>query len=549
MYAQILMASGIVFLWLCFLVVTKAIGVYFRQKKHRKMLEKYEGPGVIWPFGNATERRRNQKRINEMHHENLMKYCNTDQRCYKLLGPDFFKGMSGNANELVTEDPEFVKHVLQDKFDIYTKSNYSGRHISTLREWLGLGIFTIDHGPHAVIPRDHGRKWQNQRKTASTIFTRTLFKDYYEKVFVKHGIRMVDEFKKLANENKTIDLEWWMHAFTMDAFGEIALGADLCVLSGKNSGFGTAFDGAHSNFLKHMRTHIKAILLRELFPDFIGDFVMKVVNSTSPVYKEFASHISELNRYTYNVIDEKRKQLKTQKGKNENQDLLDLFVSMTDEDGEQMYDDKELRDVISSFIIAGRDTTACTLSWLFYELGLSINSEILKNLLSEIDTTLAGELPTYESLNDLPYLRGVVWETLRLHPIVPLIIAHAKVDDVLPDGTLIPAGTRISISAYAMGRNTDRYGEDALVFKPERWIPFKQPNPYEFPMFKAGRRLCLGRDMALFEMSVVVVLVLQQFIPKLVTKNVAPGQKLTMSVHDVDAGVDQLLVKLVKRDV
>ena len=508
------------------------------------MLSRYEGPGVIWPFGNATERRRNMKRVNEMHHENILRFCNSDQRCYKLVAPDFFSGVSGGANELVTGDAEFVKHVLQDKFDIYTKSNYSGRYSTTIQRWLGLGIFTIDHGPHAVVPPDHGKKWHNQRKTASTIFTRTLFKDYYEKVFIKHGKKMLSEFNEL--EGKTIDLEWWMHAFTMDSFGEIALGSKLNTLSGENSGFGSAFDGAHANFLTHMRTHIKAILLRELVPDFLGDLWMGVINATSSVYTDFNSHISELNKYTYKVIAEKHE---NKKENSTNQDLLDLFITMTDDDGNPLYKDAELRDIVTSFIIAGRDTTACTLTWLFYELGLSHNSEVLKSLLEEIDTVLDGETPTFDSLSDLPYLRGVVWETLRLHPIVPLVVVHAKVDDVLPDGTKIPAGTRMSISAYSMGRSTTRYGDDALSFKPDRWIPFTQPSPYEFPVFKAGRRICLGRDMALFETSIVVILLLQQYVPQLITKVVAPGQKITMSLHDVDAGVDQLLVKLNKRDL
>ena len=87
---------------------------------------------------------------------------------------------------------------------------------------------------------------------------------------------------------------------------------------------------------------------------------------------------------------------------------------------------------------------------------------------------------------------------------------YAAHDCVLADGTAIPAGTQLMYVPYAMGRDPTRY-EDPLAFKPERWIPFKAPSQYEFPVFQAGPRVCLGMDMALFEAKLLTCMLLQRF--------------------------------------
>lgn len=169
---------------------------------------------------------------------------------------------------------------------------------------------------------------------------------------------------------------------------------------------------------------------------------------------------------------------------------------------------------------AGRDTTAFSLTWQFYSLMAS--PRIMKNVQKEIDIVLQGsEEYAYEiMLNELPYLKAVFHETLRLYPPAPRNIKETVNDDVLPDGTPIYKGDKIAFSTWCMGRNRSVWGEDAEVFVPERWLvedsevssnatsattaggrgvspfgKFKMENQYKFNSFNAGPRLCLVRGL------------------------------------------------------
>lgn len=178
-----------------------------------------------------------------------------------------------------------------------------------------------------------------------------------------------------------------------------------------------------------------------------------------------------------------------------------------------------LRDVVLNFVIAGRDTTACTLTWMFYI--LSTHPEIQQKVQKEIEAKFpVGTTPTIASLSarELPYLNGLVYEALRLYPPVPEDSKEASADDVFPDGTAVPNSVACLFLVYAMGRDPQLY-PDPLAVKPERWIPFKEPSPYQFPVFQAGPRICLGMNMALFELKVLATMLIRNYSFEL-----APGE-------------------------
>ncbi|KAK3268724.1 hypothetical protein CYMTET_22786, partial [Cymbomonas tetramitiformis] len=115
---------------------------------------------------------------------------------------------------------------------------------------------------------------------------------------------------------------------------------------------------------------------------------------------------------------------------------------------------------------------------------------------------LGGAPISFDSIRKLPYLNAVLTEVLRLHPPVPQDFKIAVADDVLPDGTEIRRGEQVMYQVYVMGRSPKLW-EDPLTFLPERHIndegAFMQPNMYKFPVFQAGPRTCLGKEMAYLE--------------------------------------------------
>lgn len=119
--------------------------------------------------------------------------------------------------------------------------------------------------------------------------------------------------------------------------------------------------------------------------------------------------------------------------------------------------------------------------------------------------------PAYEDMNHLPYLQAVLNEALRLFPSVPIDAKFAANDDTLPDGTFVPRGTVVMYNIYAMGRSCAIWGEDAEVFRPERWLEREAPpDNYSYPVFNAGPRECLGRRLAMVEMKTCLAMLLPQ---------------------------------------
>lgn len=181
-----------------------------------------------------------------------------------------------------------------------------------------------------------------------------------------------------------------------------------------------------------------------------------------------------------------------------------------------------LRDQIVGVMLAGRDTTAATLSWALYE--LSRRPEVVATLRREILETVGVDAPTYENLKNMPYLKAVLNETLRIYPAVPYNVRVALQDTTLPRGggpdgqdpVAILKDTKIAYSTLVLHRRRDLYppaGDkfaEPATFSPERWLHW-HPNPHEYIPFNAGPRLCIGQQFALMEMSYVLCRLFQRF--------------------------------------
>lgn len=176
-------------------------------------------------------------------------------------------------------------------------------------------------------------------------------------------------------------------------------------------------------------------------------------------------------------------------------------------------------------LLAGRDTTAATLSWAIYE--LSKKPECVKRLRAEISqhAGLEGQPecrhPTYADLKSMKYLQHVLNETLRMYPAVPFNVRLALHDTTLPRGggpdgsepVAILKDTPIGYSTLLMHRRTDLYPSNLPhpdEFDPERWDHW-QPRPWQYIPFNGGPRICIGQQFALTEMGYVLVRFFQKF--------------------------------------
>jgi cytochrome P450 len=170
----------------------------------------------------------------------------------------------------------------------------------------------------------------------------------------------------------------------------------------------------------------------------------------------------------------------------EREDILSLLLQARYEDGEPMAD-SELRDELMTLLVAGHETTATSLAWTLERLAR--HPEKLERLRAEVE---AGE-------DD--YLDAVVKETLRLRPVLPVVVRRLT-EDTEVAGWRLPAGTKVAPCIHLMHRREDVYPEPRR-FRPERFL--EQPaGTYTWIPFGGGVRRCLGASFALFEMKQVL---------------------------------------------
>jgi cytochrome P450 family 135 len=182
----------------------------------------------------------------------------------------------------------------------------------------------------------------------------------------------------------------------------------------------------------------------------------------------------------------------------ERTDILSLLLRARDEDGQAMTDG-ELRDELVTLLLAGHETTATSVAWAIERLVR--HPQKLAALTGEID---AGESEEY--------LTAVVNETLRVRPVVPIVVRTLQ-QDLQVGRHLLPAGTRVGASIYLTNRNPRAY-EDATEFRPERFLG-SAPETFSWIPFGGGIRRCIGAAFAQLEMKLILRTVLSERQPAL----------------------------------
>src|SRR5271165_407092 len=182
----------------------------------------------------------------------------------------------------------------------------------------------------------------------------------------------------------------------------------------------------------------------------------------------------------------------------ERADILSLLLQARDEEGAAM-SDPELRDELVTLLLAGHETTATSVAWALERLVR--HPQKLARLLAEID---AGE--------GEEYLMGVVHETLRVRPVVPLVV-RVLTGEMEIGGRVLPAGTRVAPCIYLANRNPRIY-EQPEEFRPERFLD-SAPETFSWIPFGGGIRRCIGASFAMLEMKLILRTALEKLEPTL----------------------------------
>lgn len=207
--------------------------------------------------------------------------------------------------------------------------------------------------------------------------------------------------------------------------------------------------------------------------------------------------LNTIDEYLYKIIQERKSDV------NNRNDLLSLLIQQTEDTGSKnAFNEKQVRDEVVTFYIAGQETTSNALCWTWYL--ISQNKEVEEKIESEIRTVLGNRLPTYEDLGSLTYIQNTVKESLRMFP-PAWVVTRRAINDYRVGEYNIPSGTDIYMSQYVVHYDK-RFYDKPEIFNPDRWnnLSGKEIHRFAFFPFGGGPRRCIGEPFAMMEAVLLI---------------------------------------------
>ena len=394
--------------------------------------------------------------------------------------------------------PDLIEHVL-----VTNQRNYSKDTIqyNTLAKITGRGLLTSD-----------GRFWRRQRRMIQPAFHRQRVLGWGQ-TMVQLTQNMLRKWQTAAQTSQPLDIDEEMMALTLEIVGEALLGINL--------------QRDASNLARAVLTMLDYVVYRSQRP------IVLPLTVPTPRNRRFRTGLQKLDALIDQTITDH------QQGRGNPDDILSLILAARDRESGEAMSRQELRDELITLIVAGHETAASGLNWLFYL--LSQHPEIETEMVAEIDNLLNGRPPTTDDLPNLPTVQRVINEALRLYPPAWVITRRAIEPDTLY-GHTIPANALIIMSPYTTQRHP-AFWATPEQFSPDRFLPTaEKPRPrYAYFPFGGGPRLCIGDTFAKVEMGLIVTAVTQKYRLKLQPNHpvivdplvtLRPKHGLLMTIHE-----------------
>ncbi|GAM91197.1 hypothetical protein ANO11243_092440 [Dothideomycetidae sp. 11243] len=336
-----------------------------------------------------------------------------------------------------------------------------------------------------------GQQWKDYRRLFRMQFSKHRVADF--DILEKH----MQTFLSLLSGSTTVDIGDLFARLGMDTMTEAFFDQSSDSLTVPNNALAHAFDEVQ---------RIQNLIFKT------GP--LKVFFNKRPYYdgiKTIDAFVQPLIKRTLDLQDKQR----SSPSPADSTSFLHNLASYTS-------DPKVIRDQLVSALMAGRDTTGSTLSWMYHE--LSKQPHLVARLRAEILSKIGHDRPSIDDLKSLRLLQHTINETMRVHPGLPFATRIAARDTTLPrgggpDGTHpigVLKGTVVCYSNLIMFRRPDIYPSacadfpDYRDFAPDRWEKWS-PRSWTFIPFNAGPRVCVGQEFAMAHMAYVTVRILQSY--------------------------------------
>ncbi|KAL3655206.1 hypothetical protein CASFOL_000992 [Castilleja foliolosa] len=189
--------------------------------------------------------------------------------------------------------------------------------------------------------------------------------------------------------------------------------------------------------------------------------------------------------------------------------LIDVLLSLQETDP-HYYTDEYVKGMILVMLSAGTDTSVATMEWA---MSLLLNNpDTLTKAQTEIDSVVGhSRLVDDSDLSHLPYLNGIINETLHMYPAGPLLVPHEASADCTLGGYRVPQGTMLLVNAWAI-QNDPNLWDEPRTFKPERFLKHDgQRDGFVLMPFGNGRRRCPGENFAVSVVGLAIASLVQCF--------------------------------------
>jgi enediyne biosynthesis protein E7 len=401
--------------------------------------------------------------------------------------------------------PEHAEHVLAANQDNYVKA-FTYR---PLRALIGNGLLTSE-----------GEDWRRHRRLIQPAFSR--------RDVLALGPAMTEAAQRMlkrwdgTSDGAVIDVAAQMSALTLDVAGRALFSTDLT--------------GDAEQMRRAMGAGQRVAMVATLLPLSYGPWSTRAVKAVA----RRAGHTEGIEGPVGRLMAARRAsgQLTAAGGSAgspaqaspdgepgpEHRDLLDILMTARNPDG-SAFTDAEIADEVSTFMLAGHETTANTLSW---SLALLAAYPAARSRLEhEVDSVLGGRAPASADAARLEWTTAVISEAMRIYPPAWTIERDAIADDDVA-GVPVPAGSLVAVPPYLVHRHPE-FWPDPAGFDPDRFSPGAQRHRYAYIPFGGGKRACIGQSFAELETVLVLASIAQRFRLELTASGIPqPAANITL---------------------
>ncbi|MFY0566587.1 cytochrome P450 [Archangium lansingense] len=360
----------------------------------------------------------------------------------------------------VLNHPDLVEQVL-----VADSRKFRRAGNDTMSEVLGQGLLTSD-----------GELWRRQRRAIQPAF-------HHERIarYCDFFVESTRDYLLQPRDGEVRDIHADMQRLTLQNVARVL------------------FDVGVEQDMEAVKTSLDTILAR-FDHQWLGLLPAWLLRSVERRYRAASATLDRIVRR--HILERQRSGL-------QGEDLLSMLLQARDADGAGM-SEQQVRDEILTLIMAGHETTASALTFVWYL--LSRHPEVEARLHAELEAVLGGRPPTVAELQRLPYLDKILQESLRLYPPAFALLDRFPMEDVTLAGVRIPKDTEVQVWPWLQHRDP-RFWEEPDRFDPERWNQdgARQRHRFSFYPFGGGTRLCIGVRFAQMEMALMVATIAQRY--------------------------------------